>query len=142
MLWRARADAGGNQMLVIAVFDDLSSLSDEMKYLQDLHTRVIHHHDGAQSATATVIRAGLLADAVDVVVWDVSPAISLYCDRLERLLDKQAFGGCGLIVTTTHAPRIRDYFGPRCREMTLLQRPFSTRQIDAALEASRAPHRS
>jgi hypothetical protein len=132
--------AGGTGRLVMAVFDELSSLSGALQPLHDQHTRLIHHQGGTQSDAASTIRASLEADQMDVVVWDVSPALSLYCDRLEGMLDRQAFAGCALIVTTTHAARLHEYFGMRCREMTLLQRPFSTQQIDAAIgSAPRLP---
>src|SRR5690349_3303496 len=88
---------------VVAVFDDLSIVFDVLQLLRDPRPTLVHHREGAQSEAAPLIRARLEADAVDVVVWDVSPALSLYCDRLERMLDRQAFAGCALIVTTTHA---------------------------------------
>lgn len=57
--------AGGTGRLVIAVFDELSSLSGALQPLHDQHTRLIHHQGGTQSDAASTIRASLKADRVD-----------------------------------------------------------------------------
>ena len=68
-----------------------------------------------------------------VAVWSVSPALSLYCAHLEALLDRHIFDGVGLLVITTDASKVREYFGARCGSMQILQKPVAAGMLLKAL---------
>ncbi|HTV00219.1 MAG TPA: hypothetical protein VMF13_06770 [Luteitalea sp.] len=76
--------------------------------------------------TSSTVAAILGTPHADVAVWNVSPALSAYCAHLEQLLDRHSFHGVKLIVVTTNAPKVREYFGARCSGMEVLQKPVST----------------
>lgn len=124
--------------LVVAVFDDSPDQRELLRLT--LQLAGMRMHLGGPSLLAVsedTVRAALAEARPDVVVWDVSPVLTYQCQALESLLTRRAFAGCGVVITTSHASRVREFLGPMADTLPIVQKPYELdRLVAAVIEAS------
>ncbi|HTV02146.1 MAG TPA: hypothetical protein VMF13_16470 [Luteitalea sp.] len=117
----------------VAVFDDVAWAPSLLQMLACADVRLQPCGGAVERHTPAGVLAELRCCRADVALWDLSPAISGYCQSLERLLDAHVFDGCGLVVSSTGSARVREYFGSRCAEMTIVDKPYTASTLLEAL---------
>jgi DNA-binding NtrC family response regulator len=127
---------------VVAVFDDSSDQRELLRLTMQLAGMRLHVCGPSLLAVSDDMVRNALAEAhADVVIWDVSPVFTYQCKTLEALLRSGAFGNCGVVVTTSHAARVREFLGPLCGDMPILEKPYELDHLVAAVNsAGRSAH--
>lgn len=122
--------------LVVAVFDDSADQRELLRLtLQLAGMRLQLCGPSPLAVSDDVVRAALAEADADVVIWDVSPVFTYQCNALQALLQHGTFGSCGLVVTTSHAARVREFLGPLCDTLPLLEKPYELDRLVAAVRA-------
>jgi DNA-binding NtrC family response regulator len=122
--------------LAVAVFDDSSDQQELLRLTLQLAGMRLHLCGPSLLAMSDdMVRTALAEANADVVIWDVSPVFTYQCKALESLLRSRAFGGCGVVVTTSHAARVREFLGPLCSDMPILEKPYELDRLVAAVHA-------
>ena len=120
--------------LVVVVFEDAFDDRSSVAGAVAAAGHQVHQHPGCLVAVGSRHVADILRETrAAVAVWDLCPALGCYCADLEGLLEGGAFVPCRVVVTTTSAPRVREYLGSLAGSVTILQKPVPAEILQLAI---------